>query len=122
MFDDQFVGMREAADHWPYQWELFILDAAKEPKSITLSGFEADKEGGYKRDEKGNVKKQEFAGIYRFESDRLTVALRHGGQRPDKFELNARLWRHACGARKTQASGRSRGGRAESWTFIPAPR
>ena len=102
-FEDQFVRTGEQADlleglsalhiqdaekHKALQildarihrvWALYILDSAKQPKGITLSEFRW-------RDEKGNVKKQEFPGIYKLDGDRLTIAYRLGGPRPEKFE------------------------------------
>ncbi len=84
VFDDQFMG--ETDGSWPYRWELFILDAGKETKSITFSGFEMNEKGGYKRDEKGNFKKHESSGIFKLDGDYLTIAFRLNAPRPEKFE------------------------------------
>ncbi len=90
LFVDQFMGMIDNSagsrgmPGWP--WLLCVLDTAKQPKRIVLSGFESDKIGSYRRDENGNLKKRELLGIYKFEGERLTIAFRKGDAPPEKFE------------------------------------
>lgn len=55
---------------------LFILDAAKQPKEITIYAQEVDKRWG----------RQDLLGIYKLDGDRLTIAYRQNGPRPEKFE------------------------------------
>ncbi len=85
LFSDQFVTLFLKAGGVAEQSWLWSIDAAKQPKTITMSGFESDGEGGYKRDPKGSPKKEELRGIYRFEGKRLTIAFRKGDKLPEKF-------------------------------------
>ncbi len=59
---------------------LFVLDAAKQPKRITIES------GKY---EDNTFQREDLVGIYEFEGDRLRIAYRKGGPAPEKFESAA---------------------------------
>ena len=60
------------ANYWRY-----VLDPAAKPKKITIDAPPFGVEPGRKTD---------LLGIYKFDGDRLTIAYRQGGPRPEKFE------------------------------------
>ena len=63
-------------------WGPYVLDAAKNPRTITIH------DNIVRRREDGQImeSKDELLGIYKFENDRFYVAYRPGGPRPEKFE------------------------------------
>jgi uncharacterized protein (TIGR03067 family) len=58
------------------QW---ILDPAKQPKTITLIKWKT-------LDRPNDYQKEEYRGIYKLDANRLTIAFRKDGPRPEKFE------------------------------------
>ena len=67
----------------------YVLEPAKEPKTITLFARLSPMRSG------DRVEEAELIGIYKLEGDRLTIAFRKNGPRPEKFEVAARLGGHA---------------------------
>ncbi|MEN6407080.1 MAG: polysaccharide biosynthesis/export family protein [Thermoguttaceae bacterium] len=65
---------------------LFVLGPTKQPKTITISGFDFDLIGSPQPNGNGNWKKQQLVGIYKLDGNRLTIAYRKDGARPEKFE------------------------------------
>ncbi len=55
----------------------FVLNATTQPKQITWAGWEGVNE---------KITEQHFNGIYKLDGDRLTIAYRQDGPRPEKFE------------------------------------
>ncbi len=75
-FHNGFVsagGSIESVPQGPYD-----LDATKSPKEITIYWF------------KNGYSVNDVLGIYKFDGDRLTIAYRQNGPRPDKFKSNLR--------------------------------
>jgi uncharacterized protein (TIGR03067 family) len=64
-------------DSHRYSGAPYVLAPAKQPKAITISRYNAFVSPPEKR---------EWLGIYRFEDDKLTIAYRQNGPRPEKFE------------------------------------
>ena len=58
----------------------YVLEPAKEPKTITLFARLSPMRSG------DRVEEAELIGIYKLEGDRLTIAFRKNGPRPEKFE------------------------------------
>ena len=55
----------------------FVVNATTEPKQITWVGWEGVNE---------KITEQHFNGIYKLDGDRLTIAYRKDGPRPERFE------------------------------------
>ncbi|MGA2257216.1 MAG: TIGR03067 domain-containing protein, partial [Thermoguttaceae bacterium] len=69
-------GMRDILFNGPC-----VLDAAKNPKTITIRAQIEVKSG-----QGSKTEWHEFFGIYKIENDRLQIAYRRDGPRPEKFE------------------------------------
>jgi uncharacterized protein (TIGR03067 family) len=72
MFNVAINAPNGCALGWPY-----LMDPTKEPKRITLFAQEGGSETVATR--------QDILGVYKLEGDRLTIACRKGGPRPEKF-------------------------------------
>jgi uncharacterized protein (TIGR03067 family) len=56
----------------------YVLDGAKQPKTILITS--------YYDHQTEKLQKREFLGIYELDGDRLSIAYRQGGSRPEKLE------------------------------------
>ena len=67
----------------------FVVNATTEPKQITWVGWEGVNE---------KITEQHFNGIYKLDGDRLTIAYRKNGPRPERFESPHGFRRYAVRA------------------------